>query len=208
MYYKDMAPLLPVYIAGCPDFLVEKAIKDATLSFCARSAAYRVTLDPAFTIANYFEYEVDLPRNTTLVDLHVVVVGGTTLVPETEEGAAQINAKWRTEAGTPQYYIRPNNNMIYLVPVPLAAGDKIEITASVKPTLASAQISDDFVEDHVDGIMAGALSLLYDTPDMPWSNPQRAMKQEALFASYIQNAKNNADGRKGPTHRRVRYGGL
>jgi hypothetical protein len=208
MFYKDMSTLLPVHIAGCPDFLVEKAIKDATLSFCQRSSAYRVTLDPSLTIANFFEYEVDLPRDTTLVDIHVVVVGGNVLTPETEEGAAQINAKWRNEPGEPKYYIRPNNSTIFLVPTPLVAGEKIEITASVKPTLGSIQISDDFVEDHVDGIMAGALALLYDTPEMPWTNPQRAMKQEMLFAGHIQEAKQKADGRKGPTQRRIKYGGI
>ena len=208
MNYKDMVDLLPYHITGCPDFVVEKAIKDATLSFCRRSDAYRATLDPITTIAGFFEYDIDLPKNTNLVDIHSATLGEKEITPETEQGANHENPLWRTQKGTPKGYIRPTNKKIYLVPVPETSSQDVTLYASLKPSLTATSIDTEFVENYVDGIMAGALANLFNAEDMPWANPQRAMKHEAEFQAHIQDAKNKADGRNGPTRRRVRYGGL
>jgi len=208
MNYKDMVSLLPYHIAGCPDFVAEKAIKDAVLSFCKRSNAYRLTLDPVLTVAGLYEYDIDLPRNTNITEIYSVIRGEKELEPDTEQGANHANPKWRTEKSTPTHYIRPNNKMMYLVPVPIKSGENVTIHAAIKPSLTSTSISTDFVEDHVDGIMAGAMANLFNAHEMPWANPQRAAKHEAEFAAHISEAKNKAAGRNGPTRRTVRYGGL
>jgi|TARA_B110000285_G_C15018651_1_gene560365 hypothetical protein len=208
MNYKDMVSLLPYHIAGCPDFVVEKAIKDTTLSFCRRSDAYRVTLDPIETLVGVFEYDIDLPSNTNVVDIHSATLGEKEITPETEKGATHGNPLWRTAQGTPKSYIRPGNKKILLVPVPMTSGDSVTLYVSLKPSLTAVGIDTDFVENYVDGIMAGTLANLFNAHDMPWANPQRAMKHEAEFEAHIRDAKNKADGRNGPTRRTVRYGGI
>jgi len=208
MNYKDMVSLLPYHIAGCPDFVAEKAIKDAVLSFCKRSGAYRATLDPIMTVSGLFEYDVDLPKNTNIVEVHSVTLGDKEIEPDTEQGATHANPKWRTEKATPTNYIRTDNKTLYLVPAPIKAGDVVTVYASIKPTLSATSISTSFVEDYVDGIMAGALANLFNAHDMPWANPQRAMKHEAEFEAHIRDARNKADGRRGSTRRTVQYGGL
>jgi len=208
MNYKDMVSLLPYHIAGCPDFVAEKAIKDATLSYCKRSSAYRLTLDPIMTVSGTYEYDIDLPKNTNITDIYSVIRGESVITPDTEQGANHANPKWRTEKSTPTHYIRPSNKLMYLVPVPIKSGENVTIHASLKPSLTATSISTDFVEDNVDGIMAGAMANLFNSNDMPWTNPNRAAKYEAEFAAHIRDAKSKADGRLGPTRRTVRYGGL
>ena len=208
MNYKDMVSLLPYHIAGCPDFVVEKAIKDAVLSFCKRSSAYRFTLDPILTVAGLFEYDIELPRNTSITDTYSVIHAKKEIFPDTEQGATHANPEWRTEKSTPTHYIRPSNKTISLVPVPILSGQSVNIHAALKPTLKATSIADDFVEDNVDGIMAGAMANLFNSHDMPWANPQRAMKHEAEFEAHILIAKGKADGRNGPTRRTVKYGGI
>jgi hypothetical protein len=208
MNYKDMVSLLPYHITACPEFVAVKAIKDATLSFCRRSGAYRATLDPITTIRGLFEYDIDLPKNTNLVEIHSATLGSNEITPETEQGANHANPLWRTEMGTPKSFIRPSNKKIFLVPVPEASNENITLYASLKPSLTATGIDTEFVENYVDGIMAGALANLFNAQDMPWANPQRAMKHEAEFQAHIQDASNKADGRNGPTRKLVRYGGL
>ena len=208
MYYKDMVDLLPYHIAGCPDFVVEKAIKDATLSFCRRSGAYRLPLDSIETVAGEYEYDIDLPSRSNIVDIHTVTVASKEITPDTEQGATHDNPLWRIEQSTPKSYIRPTNKTLFLVPVPMKSGDSVTIHASLKPSLKATGITDEFVEDYVDGIMAGALANLLNAHDMPWANPQRAQKHEAEFEAHIRDAKAKADGRNGATRRRVQYGGL
>lgn len=208
MNYKDMVSLLPYQIAGCPEFVVEKAIKDAVLSYCKRSGAYRATLDPILTVEGLFEYDVDMPRNTNIVAIHSATLGEKEILPDTVQGATQTNAQWRKEKSTPTHYLRPSNKVIYLAPVPIKSGDNVILQASLKPSLSSTSIETDFVEDHVDGIMAGALANLFNAHEMPWANPQRAAKHEAEFGAHIRDASEKADGRNGPTRRTVRYGGL
>jgi len=208
MNYKDMVSLLPYQIAGCPDFVAEKAIKDAVLSYCQRSGAYRLALDPVPTVEGLFEYDIDLPKNTTIVDIQSVTHDSKVLVADTEQGATTANPIWRLQKGTPTHYIRPTNKTLYLVPVPALSSNSISIHASLKPSLLATSISTDFVEDHVDGIMAGAMANLFYSHDMPWANPQRAAKHESDFIALIATAKSRADGRFGATRRTVQYGGL
>jgi len=208
MNYKDMVSLLPYHIAGCPEFVVEKAIKDAVLSFCKRSGAYRATLDPIMTVSGLVEYDVDLPKNTNIAEVHSVTLAEKEIAPDTEQGATHANPQWRTEKSTPTHYIRPSNKVLYLAPVPIKSGDNVTLHASLKPSLSATSISTSFVEDYVDGIMAGALANLFNAHDMPWANPQRAMKHEAEFEAHIRDARNKADGRRGSTRRTVQYGGL
>ena len=208
MTYEDMVSLLPYHIAGCPDFVVEKAIKDATMSFCRRSDAYRVNLDSIETEAGEFEYDIDLPRNTNLVDIHSATLGEKEITPETEQGANHENPLWRSQTGTPKRYIRPSNNTLFLVPVPEISGQNISLYASLKPSLTATRIDTEFVENYVDGIMAGALANLFNAHDMPWANHQRAMKHELEFEAHVRDAKDKADGRNGPTRRTIRYGGI
>ena len=203
-----MVELLPYNIAGCPDFVVEKAIKDATLSFCRRSGAFRLPLDSFTTDEGEYEYDIDLPRNTNIVDIISVTVGKKEITPDTEQGATHANPEWRTQKSTPTSYIRPTNKTLFLVPAPALSGEDIIVHASLKPSLKATSIEDDFVEDYVDGIMAGALANLLNAHDMPWANPQRAAKHEAEVEAHVRDAKDKADGRSGSTRRTVKYGGI
>lgn len=208
MNYKDIVDLLPYQIAGCPNFVAEKAIKDAVLSFCKRSDAYRLTLEPGRTVAGLYEYEVELPKNTNINTVHSVIHGDKTIDPDTEQGANKVNPQWRTLQNVPTHYIRPNNKTLYLVPTPNKSGQQVVIHASLKPSLTATSISTDFVEDHIDAIVAGAMANLFNAHEMPWANPQRASKHEAEFGAHIREAAIKADGRNGPTRRTVAYGGL
>jgi len=208
MNYKDMVGLLPYHIAGCPEFVVEKAIKDAVRSFCKRSGAYRANLDPIDTYAGEYEYDFDLPSKTSVVEILSVTVAQKELEPDTEQGATHANPMWETEQSPPPSYIRASSKTLHLVPVPIKSDDAVSMSVSLKPTLTATSVQTDFVEDYVDGIMAGALANLFNSQDMPWANPQRAMKHEMEFEAHIRDAKSRADGRRGPTRRTVRYGGL
>jgi len=68
-FYKYIAP----DVRGCPQPVVEEAVRDAVIEFCRKTGYWRKWLDSEVSVYEDDEYaELDLPTNTRLVDVIAV----------------------------------------------------------------------------------------------------------------------------------------
>lgn len=206
VFIPEIVPLCP----GCPDYLIERVTREAIIELCKDAKVLRCELEPISLIAGEHEYELDLPAHTALDSIHYLSYNGVMLEPVTERMLENRTAEWRTETGTPTYYIKKSNNKVWIVPQPAASEvNAVTVGAILKPNRTATTFDDELYEDYFDEIVNNVLARLMRMPKKDWSDKGSAGEYYALYARGAANARKRArraDGNNlAPV---VRYGGI
>jgi len=191
--YSDFSPYVRPEVQGCPDFVLERAVRDSAIEFCRRTDIY--TPEPEFItiISGLNEYAVSLPTGTELNHILDVFNDKVALEPVSYN---QLLLKLGDEntTGTPKYYAQRDNADFYIAPIP-ADADSFRVLYSVKPTSSSTSIPDTIGKENRELISHGALYRLQMMSGQPWSNPSAAGSNKQLFEREV-----------GRAIRQVKYG--
>ena len=193
MKYIDFAPYIRPEAQGCPDFVMERAVRDSATEFCQRTDIYVPEPEFITVIAGVNEYAVSLPSGTELKHIIDIFDDKTALQP-VSYSVLLLKLGDETTRGTPRYYAQRDNLDFYLAPIPSAV-DSLRVLYSVKPSPASTSIPDTIGKEHRETIARGALFRLQMMSGQPWQNPNAASINKQLFESEV-----------GRTVRQVKYG--
>jgi hypothetical protein len=193
MKYSDFSLYVRPEVQGAPDFVIERAVRDSAIDFCARTDIYIPEPEFITTIAGLNEYAVSLPTGTELNHILDIFNDKSALKP-ISYSQLLLRLGDETTTGTPAYYAQRDNLDFYLAPIP-AEADSFRVLYSVKPTSTSTSIPDSVGKEHREAITHGALYRLQMMSGQPWSNPNAAGMNKQLFERSV-----------GRVIRQVKYG--
>ena len=203
-----MKEVLP-YVPGCPDTVVENALRSSTIELCEKAAVYTKELDPITTVAGSYEYEFGQPIGTKVDKILWAIYNGQDLEAISPRGLEAQNPKWRDNTSTPRHFIQQSPDLFWLVPIPdttLAGG--VVMNVSLKPSRTSNNISTQVSDDYRDGIIFGALYRLLRMPARDWSDAMAASDYAGLFRQSVQEAEIKARRADIGIGRKVSYSGI
>ena len=193
MKYSDLGIYIRPEVQGCPEFLVERSVRDSAIDFCARTGVYIPEPESLTIIKGVNEYAVSLPTGTELNRIIDIYSDKTALQPL---GYTELLQRLGddTEQGSPKYYAQRDNADFYLAPTPDAAAT-LRVVYSVKPTATSSSIIDTVGRENREALVHGALYRLQMMSGQPFSNDGAAQMNNQLFDKAV-----------GRATRQVQYG--
>ena len=186
-FMKDVLP----YVPGCPDTVVENALRSSTIELCEKAAVYTKELDTITTVAGSYEYEFGQPTGTKVDKIIWGIYDGKDLEAITPRMLESRKPKWResNNTATPEYFLQLSPYLFWLIPVPdTTKASGIIMNVSLKPSRSSNNILTQVADDYRDGIIFGALWRLLRMPQRDWSDTQAAMDYAGLFGHTVQDA--------------------
>jgi len=192
---KQLSEFLPEVVPqvpGCPVMVAKNAVRNAAITFCERTKAYRKELTAINLVASTKDYAYTaftLPTDTLVWrPIRVAIIDGSDetklekVTPEDLDSDAQY-ANWRTETGTPfGYYAKDQNSTLRVIWTPdTSITGGLFMEAALKPSKAAAEVEDGFFNAYFDDIAAGALAALLSMAAEPWTNATKAADYLARF---------------------------
>mgnify|MGYP003339210005 CR=1 FL=1 len=178
-------PRLIPNVLGCPEPLAQQALVDAAITFCDQSLAVTIDLDPVTVPVGSTAVELETPDQTTVAQVLYVWYDKKVLnsVPY-----GQFTDIYRPNATPTDYTVEYLDEVANLrvYPAPSTAVDNgLVVRVALRPTRAATQLHDILFQRYVDGIVAGAQSILCAIPDQPFTDTARsiAMGQRARAAA-------------------------
>lgn len=136
MKYSDLSIYIKPEVQGAPDFLIERAVRDSAIDFCARTDIYTAEPEEVIIVAGVNEYSVSLPSGTELNHIIDIYNDKQALQPV---GYSELEMRLgnETDRAVPRYYSQRDNTDFYLAPVP-DEKRTLKVVFSVKPTANSS----------------------------------------------------------------------
>lgn len=183
MKFLDFAPFIRPEVQGCPDFLLERAVRDAATDFCRRTDVYLAEPEYIQISAGVNEYSVTIPTGTELNHIVDIYNNNVALNPVSFTELLKRLGDEDTR-GNPKYYAQRDNTDFYLAPIP-ADKDTLRVLYSLKPTSSSTSIPDTIGKEYREIISHGALFRLQMMAGQPFSNPNFGAINRDLFEKEV-----------------------
>jgi len=196
--FDQFYPYVLVDVIGCPNPLVDNALRIAAREFCETTKAVREWCDPVTTAGTETPFDFDLSTGQELVKVIKAIVN--------DVGYEVISYKdlpndW--QAATPvdigNKVVQLDQETYRVFPAPIA-GDVIALQVATKPTATATTVADDLVNRFADAIAAGAKARLMLIAGQTWSNPALAGVFRNQFDAAMRSAANE-DYRQRSQHR-------
>lgn len=193
MKYADFSQFIRPEVQGCPDYMIERAVRDSAVDFCTRTDVYVAEPEFVTIVQNVNEYDLSIDAGSELNHILDVFNNTTKLKPVSYSVLLGALGNEST-TGTPQYYAQRDNTQFYLAPIP-ATTESYRVLYSLKPSSTSTSIPDTIGKEYREAISHGALFRLQMMAGQPFGNLSLAGTNRDLFEKAI-----------GRTIRQVKYG--
>lgn len=168
VFYEYVIP----HVAGAPEALAKRCIRDAVIDFCDETKVYEAVLDGTLVKAGTTEFDLELPSNTKLSGVNKLTLdGGAELKPMVDFTVKQSTVE----------LIQP----MYMDTI-------VTATVAVKPTRASMSCPSFIFEDWAEVIGFGAQAMLFNMVNEEWYNQRSAAAAYALYRNGVAKAKRYA----------------
>jgi hypothetical protein len=175
-FYSDVLP----YVSGCPNPVMDHALRRAAQEFFSRAHVWRVWLETVMT-HGLTEYDLPLEQHSELVKIERATLNGRTIHIIARE---MIPADWQTNrSGFCDSIFTADRKLITMLPG-ASDGETLRIEAVLKPSNASAGVLDDHFDNYVEAISNGAKARLMMLPGV-YFNPEMAGYFKSAFDAEI-----------------------
>jgi hypothetical protein len=195
---EDFYPWVTAEVLGCPDPVMDLAIKSTIIDFAEKSLVLQQDLDPITTIQNISDYDLEPPSDHLVIKIMKVWFKGQELDPESPDeiktpSVYNRNSGYLVNKGDPRFYLQKDLRSISFYPVPSeTARQSITIRVALKPTRAAKTFDDIFLEEYGETISHGALSRIYLSPDKTYTSDKHAMAHNSLYMAGLNVARTRA----------------
>lgn len=153
--FSDMVDLVAPDVPGCPDVVIERAILNATRTFCQKTTWLRLhDVGPIAPVADVENYDLSdsLPDLVEVVSILSAYQGKRPLHPLP---SSQVS---KSKSLTATHFLHPGASHVGLHPIPLGAGLPVYLVVAIKPALAAtgaySALLDEFEQEIVHGAKA------------------------------------------------------
>jgi len=189
-------PYVVPYVPGCPDPVVEQAIRSVCIDFSNRTHLVQ-TLTPQDVVLNQQDYSITIPTDQVLSKVTGVYYEDVWLPPSSIE-AVRSGVILRgsvgsavVQTGKPKTYFQktPNGATISLYPIPAEAITLgLAIRAAFAPSRTATVIPDYLYQYWLEEISAGVVARLCAMPGQPYSNPGIAGEMRVTYNNAVRDA--------------------
>lgn len=172
------------HVDGCPDPVMENAVRNAAIDFCVNSKMWRYDLDHISVAPNVPAYDLGPPTNSVIAEVLSAEYDGNPIYPKPKEDLDREVPGWRggltgTVVG---YFLSPDKATMTLVRTPARAiANGLIVEAALKPSRAATVLESWIFEDHLETIAIGARWKLYAMKGMKWESAGKAESCERDF---------------------------
>lgn len=174
------ARLLP-RVMGCPAPLLDAELRNSAFEFFERTRAWRQWLDPFVVLADVREYNLVPPTGTVVIRLEKATKDGN---PLGVDGAFALSKDPTEHMGTGDGMSSADRRLMVLANT-LPPGMRVQVQASLAPSVSATGIPDSLAEQYTDAIVAGALFRLRTIPSQVFTNVEAASMDIAKFSMEI-----------------------
>jgi hypothetical protein len=163
-FYKYVAP----HVYGVSEPAVEGAVEDVIIDFCNRTSFYRRWLEDYISVAiGDEEVDLDLPRNTAVVDVIAIqkVDDGGEYGEFLDPDSYLFSNQTMKEAGTTDLY---DNTSKILFNEPSDEGYEARVRLALRPIVGFTEVPNWVYEDWREVIVHGVLSRLLSMRSKAW----------------------------------------
>ena len=196
--WAEFHPLVLLHVLGCPNPVMDGALRHAAREFCEGSKAWQET--ETFTGTGEATFEFDLPSQSELVQVMRATVRGKDV---DIYGAHHLPADWQERPPRNPGLYHVDVDQYALLPAP-GVDEGIAITFAIRPSLFGRGIGDHVFATHAETIAAGAAARLLKMPRQPWTDIEQAAIFRTEFTTGIGHAANRPFMQTHPTSRRVK----
>lgn len=197
--YTDFLDEVMPHVPGCSVTVATNAIRNACVEFCEKTNILQVDHDLVTTLANVPDYDLEPPTNYLVARIMRAWFKNDTLTPAAPDEVASIrvfntNAEGADGTATPKFIFQKDERTFSVYPVPKETSrNAITMRIALKPTRSSTTIDDKIFEEYLEVIANGAKARLMLMPSKPYTNPDLAGVNNALFQQGINAAKQRAN---------------
>lgn len=173
-FYDLAAPDVP----GCPDAMLNAALRQAAIDFCEQSLAWSYDHPAISVVAATSAYPFVPPAQAIVHAITYAKFIDTEIEVEISEDNLRI-WNWRAQAGTPQYALA-NPTSVRLVPTPDLPGT-LTLIVALKPSPTATGVDDAMFNEYREAIIHGAKARLMLSPKKPYTDAQLAQYHQQQF---------------------------
>ena len=200
--FADMITRLASSVPGCPNPVIEYAIRDAAIEVCERTGAWRYQQADITLVAGTFAYAFVPPdSNSEVHSILTSTINDSSIKSITLEQAHRLYPDYPStdtaDRTTPKYIIHVAADKFQVVPVPNSSPTyKIKMHVTLKPLRTATGMDKDVMDDLEDVIMHSALQHLLVLPERTWSDRELAAYHAKQYA--FKSAERRARANVGP----------
>lgn len=174
--YQDILPHVP----GCPEPLLDDAIRRAAVQFCRESHIWIEQISNVYVFKNVTRYSLDIPEGSEVIALSNI---------ETESGNGEI--QW------------PSVNVYGLMTFKsMTTNATLSVWVVLMPSQDATGLPDRIGLHYREALIEGALAILQAIPGRDWSAPNFVQMHKMAFQQGIVDAKQRRH--RGNTERPMR----
>ena len=159
---------------NCPDFVVRREVIATIADMCRETGV--ITAETCFTAkAEFMEHLIPMEEGLSVELVRHAYCDGTEMQSARldELSTAMRGTDWFEKCGQPLYYTFKRKNLMRLIPRP-AEDAFVRCDVIVTVDRDTKQVPEQFFEDYLDTVVAGALSRIFRIAGQPYSNQQLA----------------------------------
>lgn len=178
--WSHFYPEVAVAVPGCPNPMIDNALRNASRELLSHSKVYRADLTTITTVADQPTYPLAYDSDT---EVSVVLELRSTARAITEKTVEELNqffGLWQDDTGEPVHFFLSEPNTLRPYPIPDDAYD-LYPTVALIPSLTATGIEQEYADQYREEIAAGALARLLNVPNTPWRDKEAAKEKSDAF---------------------------
>jgi len=185
---------------------MQKAVRDAAITFCEKTHLWTDDLDRITVVANTPDYDLSLSMPAAIPHGEIIGIDDVkykqdgmadkqfvTLDPISENQMDLHDSgswKWRTSSTPAKYYADKTHTILYLKNTPtLGSANGLLVRAILRPAKDATVLEQFLYAQHYKAIADGAKGFLLGQSAQPWFNAQLAVMFGGAFSMAISEAK-------------------
>lgn len=171
MIWSDLFNDILPHVPGCPEPMLEDAIRRTAIRFCRDSHIWEEELQSIYLAAGVDRYELELPEETEVLSL--------------------MSSIQRTAPDEKGQEVWPSINvfgLLHFSPLPDPDKGPVEIRAILKPSKDATGVPDRIGLDYSEALIHGTIATLQEIPGRDWSNPSMVQYHKAIYLDGVAEA--------------------
>ena len=175
--WSDFYPGLTSSVSGCPEPMLDFALRKAAAEFFRRTRAWTIWLAPVTTLALTRDYALTLPAGSDVVRIERAAINGSVI-----EILGYRDLQLDPSLHAPgENGVTTLDRKLITLGMDYPAGSSLEIQVALMPSKAALGITDVQFDHYSDDIAQGAKARLMLMPGQPFSNPNLGVLAKELF---------------------------
>jgi len=179
--WQSWYPLVLGHVPGCPDPVLDQALRLAAQEFCRRTRCWLVWLDPVTTLETNVEYDLDLPTNSTVVRVERATLAGAPIEIRSFR-ALEANPDTATDGDGG---LISADRATFRLGTLVSAGQALAVQVALMPSDRATGTEDGIFRQYAEQISFGAKARLMEIPGQTWSNAALSGFNAAKFDEAI-----------------------